>query len=72
MSHALASSVGLALISSSLNIMQGKCFSVCVHVCGSMFVPVHACVHGLNQLIHLNVWFDLFANCQFSKREHQF
>lgn len=71
-SHPLPRGIGLALISPSLDIMQGKCL-LCARVgaCWLVFVPVHACIHGLNQLIHLNVWFDLFANCKFGKRKLQ-
>lgn len=70
----MASDVDMALISSSLDIMQEKYFfmSVCTCVGARLLVFVHACMNVLNQLIHLNVWFDLFANCQFGKRDHRF
>ena len=67
--------VHLALISSSLDIMQEKCF--CVGACLLVFLPVQACIHALSQLIHLSVWFDwlkaasVFANPVFITQERE-
>lgn len=63
-------SVDLALISSCLDACAEQACT-CVGASLFVFVLVLASVHALNRVIHLSLWSNGFANCQFGKREHR-
>lgn len=63
-------SVDLALISSCLDACA-KQACTCVGASLFVFVLVLASVHALNRVIHLSLWSNGFANCQFGKRERR-